>query len=506
MHRAPLNHAGRPPVPEDMRSTKPVRTLAALCCILISGCFPIRPAHAEESTLPLGGRDWRIQEQARGAPSVSTPRDDASSRVVTDATLELREPPGEKARGALALAVTFKTLAGDSCVKLEIGFGTANAASTPLDRVGSECATAPGHWQQLAIAARAAKVGETAVYRITVHGAAQLVSNDVQAGALGERMGWLRARVAAGTLAALDAAIAKVKERAVYASRVDWPLATAQALAGVLDGSSGRDALPGVQIILRSLGDKHSWATVVDDQGRMTAHGQALQYQAPSARLARLESDRVVGWLEIPRLGAVSGRETHLFAQAIHAGLAESVKAGACGYVVDLAGNTGGNMWPGLDGLGPLFGDGAVVGSFKLKSGSFAWTIDKDDIGNRMTTSGLADPAGLWRAELPRAPIAVIVDHWTASSGEAIAIAFSGRPQTRFFGHRSYGVATSTEMIALGDGLTAFVVTGAMADRDGRTFPIGIAPETEDADDDAAAAHALAWLGTTPNCARAGSP
>ena len=42
--------------------------------------------------------------------------------------------------------------------------------------------------------------------------------------------------------------VGEVKTRAVYASRVDWPLATAQTLASVIDGRSRRDALPGVHV------------------------------------------------------------------------------------------------------------------------------------------------------------------------------------------------------------------------------------------------------------------
>ena len=481
-----------------------VRPLIALCVALVAGAVLPVAIQAKESIVALGGKDWQIRNADADAPAIATPRDDASSRVVADATLELREPPSEKARGVLALAVTFRTPGADQCVQLEIGFVAANAGSTPLDRVSSECTPSPGRWKQLAIAARGARTGERVVYLITVHGAATLAGDEVRAGGLGDSMGWLRARVATDTIAALDKAVSEVKAHAVYASRVDWPLVTAQAVACVIDGSSRRDALPGVRLVLRSLGDRHSWATLVDDQGRMTMNGEAMDYQAPRSRLVRLDSDRVVGWLAVPGLSAVSGRDTHRFPQAIHGALGDFIRAGACGYVVDLSGNTGGNMWPGLDGLGPLFGDGVVVGSFK--PGSFSWTISKDDIGNRLAASGLLDPAGLWRPELPQSPVAVIIDHLTASSGEATAIAFSGRPNTRFFGQRSYGLATSNTMIELGDGLTAFVVASAMADRDGKTFPAGITPETEDADADAATAHALAWLGTTASCSGAASP
>jgi C-terminal processing protease CtpA/Prc len=311
----------------------------------------------------------------------------------------------------------------------------------------------------------------------------------------------LRTRVSADTIGVLDSAIKEVKARAVNASRVDWPLATAQALASVVDGNSKHDALPGVQLILRSLADKHSWATVLDDRGRLTVNGQSVEYEPPRLRMRRLENGHAVGWLTLPRLGAVAGHETQDYARAIQSALRDAFAAGACGYVIDLSGHTGGNMWPGLDGLGPLLGDQTLVGSFK--PGAFAWRISKDEIAGRLGPGDAAASEVLWRADLPIAPVAVLVGPSTASSGEAIAVALSGRANTEFFGRRTRGLATSTQAIELGDGLIAFIVVAVMADRDGKTFPAGIAPKTEDADDERAVARALAWLSSMPSCAGA---
>ena len=96
--------------------------------------------------------------------------------------------------------------------------------------------------------------------------------------------------------------------------------------------------------------------------------------------------------------------------------------------------------------------------------------------------------------------MAVLLGPKTASSGEAIAVAFSGRPQTEFFGRRTGGFATSNQNVPLGDGMVAFVMTSEMADRHGRTFPKGLAPAVEDASDEDAGLRALAWLRTKAGC------
>ncbi len=484
-----------------LRSIRSARAFAASLCIIFSGGFSSGGAKAQDSMALLGGTEWTIHQTAVNGGFGPIALEDASGQEVSNAILEHREPAGQDTGGVLGLALTFKTASSGQCVKLEIGFITEGAKETPLNRVSSDCASSPGRLKQLATVARGARAGETVVYRITVVGSASI--DETKASALGFSQRWLRTRVANDTIATLDAAIRQVKARAVYASRVDWPLVSAQALACVIDGTSRRDALPGVQVVLQALGDKHSWATILDDQGRLVVNGHAIEYEAPRSRIVSLANHRVVAWLTIPKLGASSGRDTHLYSFAIHSSLSASVEAGACGYVVDLTGHTGGNMWPGLDGLGPLLGDGAVVGSFK--PGSYSWQIDRIEINNRLSAAGFVDPKPLWLPELSRAPVAVVLGPMTASSGEAVAIAFSGRPNTKFFGRRSYGIATSNESVDLGDGLVAFIVVSAMADRDGKTFPGGVAPETEDDDEGKAAARALAWLSAMPSCAHSGS-
>ncbi|MBW8848499.1 MAG: S41 family peptidase [Burkholderiales bacterium] len=397
-------------------------------------------ARAADPVLLLGGREWTVHGST-DARDVARGEADLPGVWVENATLEVIEPLGAAARDEVfVLAATFM----------------------------SEHASA-----------------KAVRYRILVRGGARFREAELLAGPARANLRALRSRMSAPTLDALDTTLREVKARAKRASQVDWTFATAQALAEVIDGSTRRDALAGVQLILKSLGDGHSWATVLDDQGRLTANGQQVPYRAPQSRLQALDDRHRVGWLTIPLLAATGGLEARTYADTIRAGLAQAVDAGACGVVVDLSGHPGGNMWPGLEGLGPLFGSDAVVGAFKPGS---PWRIEKtgDD--------------RIWRDEVAQMPVAVLVGPGTMSSGEALAVAFSGRPQTEFFGRKTRGLATSNQMVPLGDGLVAFVMTSEMADRHGRTFPNGIAPSTEDESNEEAGVRAQDWLRTQAGC------
>ena len=77
----------------------------------------------------------------------------------------------------------------------------------------------------------------------------------------------------------------------------------------------------------------------------------------------------------------------------------------------------------------------------------------------------------------PSAPVAVLVDSSTASSAEAITIAFHGRPETRFFGTRTAGKSTAVQPFKLDDGAELYLTTAIDADRTGKPYPNGFTPD-----------------------------
>ena len=136
-------------------------------------------------------------------------------------------------------------------------------------------------------------------------------------------------------------------------------------------------------------------------------------------------------------------------------------------------------MWPMLTGIGPILGDGAV-GSFVAPDGNITWFYQDGKTGTR-------DPAGLETVSLTlddksvpttaSGPVAVLVDNSTASSAEAITIAFHGRPNTRFFGDHTAGKSTAVQPFKLDDGAELYLTTAVDADRSGKPYPDGFTPD-----------------------------
>jgi carboxyl-terminal processing protease len=185
-------------------------------------------------------------------------------------------------------------------------------------------------------------------------------------------------------------------------------------------------------------------------------------------------------------------------------------KAGACAWIVDVRANGGGNMWPMLAGIGSLLGD-TIAGSFGGRSPSPRWYYKDgvsgilDSVGKLDTVSRVTVPPV--RLRDPAAPIAVLFDEGTGSSGEAVVIAFIGRPNTRTFGSRSAGYATVNRGLRLADGANLVVTTGYNADRRGHVYGDQLIPDSTvtlpsgwPSPTDRVTASAIGWLAARTSC------
>jgi carboxyl-terminal processing protease len=213
------------------------------------------------------------------------------------------------------------------------------------------------------------------------------------------------------------------------------------------------------------------------------------------------------GYIRVPQRGGAAVA----LADSLHSAVRVLEAHGVCGWVVDLRGNGGGNMWPMLAGVGPLLGD-SIVGYYGSTPDAEAWYY-------RGGTSGILHPDGTVEAasqvtvepvalRTAAPPVAILIDGGTGSSGEAMAVAFRGRPHTRSFGAPTAGFATVNRGSILSDGANMVVTTGYYADR--RRAAIGERLEPDESvaggvrgwpfPTDRVAAAAVQWLAVQPDC------
>ncbi len=160
-----------------------------------------------------------------------------------------------------------------------------------------------------------------------------------------------------------------------------------------------------------------------------------------------------------------------------------------------------------LAGVGPILGEG-VAGAFVYPDGSKQQWIYRNGQALLDQEVLYTPVVPAYQLKQPWPPVAVLTNRFTTSSGEAIAVAFRGRPRTRSFGQPTAGVPTANQGFKLSDGAILEITVAVDADRTGQTYDSSISPDQEvqslprlqpRADDQVAQA-ALTWLHTQGSC------
>ncbi len=214
-----------------------------------------------------------------------------------------------------------------------------------------------------------------------------------------------------------------------------------------------------IKAILRDLGDGHSFLNSPDGVQEAERISKA-EMELATWRMLRSG----VAVIHVPMFRGTDDDLKRVFANSIREALKEGTEAGAKAWIVDLSRNRGGNMWPMLDGLSPLLG-AEEIGSFRYRDGSSSsWSL-------RGYEGAIDVP------DLRNAPVAVVTSGRTASSGEAVAVAFRGRPLTRSFGAATSGYSTSNTTYKLVDGSRLYLTTAVFEDRNGNRYGGKVAPD-----------------------------
>ena len=146
----------------------------------------------------------------------------------------------------------------------------------------------------------------------------------------------------------------------------------------------------------------------------------------------------------------------------------------AAGVVIDLRDNRGGNMYPMISAVAPLLPDGALL-KFMTRKRTTPISLDY-----------VVRSSGLNLAEISRfpdtTPVAILINDWTGSSGEATLLCFRGLDNVRTFGIPTAGYASANLTFPMADGYLLLITTGCDVARTGEVFcddPIAPDVETE---------------------------
>ena len=284
----------------------------------------------------------------------------------------------------------------------------------------------------------------------------------------------------------LDAVFDILEGHSIYRYEIEWPDLRDEAFVRASRAQTPDDAYDTIRWVLRSLGDGHSMFLEPEDAAALLAadlEGNSI----PTGRLL----DREIGLLTVPGF-AGSEESARAYAETLHHLICGLRGEGAEGWIVDLRGNVGGDMWAMLCGVGPILGEGAAgafVGPDDLaETWSYqAGSVLLDDVVQLSVCDSAVCPT-----LTPLPPVAVLIDRGTLSAGEATAVAFIGREDARHFGRVTTGMSTANCRFDLIDGAMILLTVSRFADREGTVYGSVIPPDVH------VASHGVALEVTDP--------
>jgi len=128
------------------------------------------------------------------------------------------------------------------------------------------------------------------------------------------------------------------------------------------------------------------------------------------------------------------------------------------GVIIDLRGNTGGNMYPMIAAIHRFLPDDNIL---RFKTRKFTMHVTKEMV---LRNVGLAARPAL------DCPVALLTDDKTASSGEATLLCFRGLEKARTFGAPTAGYASANAPYPMPDGSQLVLTTGCDMARTGEIF------------------------------------
>lgn len=291
-----------------------------------------------------------------------------------------------------------------------------------------------------------------------------------------------------------------MQNNSLHTDSIDWAALRESAFKIAEHAQTVAETYRAIRYALGELGDHHSHF--------LTPEEVAQVEQTPMSELPQPRSKLLLGKLGFIAIGGFVGREGDKYATLVQHLVRDIDAHEPCGWIVDLRAHTGGGIGPGIAGLGPILGEGQVGASVSIDGSKQIWAYqDGQALVDGQVFVQIQGPA--YKLNAPSPPVAVLTGMQTASAGEAIVVAFRGRPTTRSFGLYTAGVPTGNAGFTLSDGALIALTVAVFADRTGQTYDDRIYPDelVDEAQkltiimDEIIPQPAIDWLLSQPACA-----
>lgn len=269
----------------------------------------------------------------------------------------------------------------------------------------------------------------------------------------------------------LDDLFQILKENSIYRNNIDWNFIQSELYLNASGAFFIFQAQKSVLNAFNNLGDNHSY--LVNEDFQKQENENIKKQLNKNIEYGFINKNTV--YIKLPPASSSS----FLYADKLQKIIKQLSKKKPLYWVLDLRGNSGGNIWEMLLGLSPLLGDG-TYGYFGNGENDFlAWTYNKGKLSLKNDDTNHLITFVKKPFLLKKSPkkIALLIDEKTASSAEAVVIAFKSKENVITFGSKTCGAATATTSFKLQSGSTLFLAVSYFFDCNKINYPNGIYPD-----------------------------
>ena len=249
-------------------------------------------------------------------------------------------------------------------------------------------------------------------------------------------------------------ALSTIDKNGIFAKNDEWKSTYNECLKMIENAKSYDDTYDAIRKALSVGGGKHSMLmTKSESQDTTESYDEVLPTVSLDGDIAIIKLPDFLGTAE-------AGQKYAKVAEDFIHENRDKIK----GVVLDLRGNTGGDMGPMATAVSSLLPDGELV-YYHYRSYDIPVTL-KNGVVSNAGTGGKS----LYPEEKLNVPVAILTDDMTASSGEALTLCFRGLENTRTFGAPTAGYTSVNMLYNMYDGAQMYLTVAFDKARTGEIF------------------------------------
>lgn len=249
-------------------------------------------------------------------------------------------------------------------------------------------------------------------------------------------------------------ALSTIDKNGIFAGNDEWKSTYNECLKMIENAKSYDNTYDAIRKALSVGGGKHSMLmTKSESQDTTESYDEVLPTVSLNGDIAIIKLPDFLGTAE-------AGQKYAKIAEDFIHENRDKIK----GVVLDLRGNTGGDMGPMATAVSSLLPDGELV-YYHYRSYDVPVTL-KNGVVSNAGTGGKS----LYPDEKLNVPVAILTDDMTASSGEALTLCFRGLENTRTFGAPTAGYTSVNMLYNMYDGAQMYLTVAFDKARTGEIF------------------------------------